>query len=235
MSLLHRTGVVAAILLCSAAFAQEGPAAGHYEGMIQSPDREAKFSIDLEKTAAGYSGYLSMVQGPRELPLELVVNGDSVTFKLKVPNPPSFEGKWDKAANTIKGTVTGPNGSVPFELTRTGEARKINITPSTPLGPEFVGTWEGTLQAGGRSLRLQVHLKQGPDGKAQGHMVSLDQGASEIVITTITQEGNKLEFEVRMVNGAYKGTLNEAKTEITGEWTQGGRTLPLNLKKAAAK
>jgi hypothetical protein len=111
--------------------------------------------------------------------------------------------------------------------------KKISSQPSTPLSAEFAGRWDGALEAGGRTLRLQVNLKQGPDGKAQGNMVSLDQGAAEIPLSTITQSGNNLTFDARMVGGDYKGAMNEAKTEISGQWTQGGRTLPLVLKKAA--
>jgi hypothetical protein len=233
MSSILRASLLGFALMISA-FAQDASMAGHYDGVIQSPDQEVKFSIDIEKAESGWSGYLSMNQGPRELPLDkFVVNGDVISFALKVPNPPAFEGKWDKETKSIKGTVTGPNGSVPFELTRTGEAKKIAATPSTPLGPELLGTWEGALEVGGRTLRLQLVLKQGSDGKAQGNMISLDQGNAEIPLSTIIQSGSKLTFDVRMVGGDYKGALNEAKTEISGDWTQGGRTLPLTFKKAA--
>lgn len=53
----------------------------------------------------------------------------------------------------------------------------------------------------------------------------------KIPIGTITQDGNKLKFEIRSVGGSYAGALNETKTEITGEWTQLGQSAPLNLKK----
>jgi hypothetical protein len=36
-----------------------------------------------------------------------------------------------------------------------------------------------------------------------------------------------------MAGGAFKGEINAAGTELSGEWTQGGGSLPLKLKKAA--
>jgi hypothetical protein len=218
-------------------FGQDATPAGHYEGTVEAPDQEIKFVLDLEQNEKQvWVGQLSLTPGAKELPLGKVdIQGEKITFELAVPNGPKFEGKWDKAAQTITGTATGPQGAVPFELKRTGEAKIVTSAPSTSLAPEFAGTWQGALEAGGRTLRLEVTLMQGEDGKAQGHLVSVDQGGQKIPMSTITQNGNALSFEIRMISGSYKGTLNEAKNEITGEWAQGGRTLPLNLKKASGQ
>ena len=60
------------------------------------------------------------------------------------------------------------------------------------------------------------------------------QGAT-IPLSTITINGFDLAFEIRMIMGDFKGKLNDTKSEIAGNWSQGGMTLPLTLKKAQSK
>jgi hypothetical protein len=233
MSSVFRAGLLGLAFICAAAAQDITP--GRYEGTVQSPNGDAKIILDLDKNAKQeWIGELSMSQGPRQLPLaQIAIQGTNISFQLAVPGQsPKFSGSYDPAAKAIKGNISGPNGEVPFEVTRTGDAKITAAAPSSPITPEMIGTWEGTLQVGGRSMRLQVILRQGADGKAAGDLVSLDQGAQKIPITTITQDGTKLELVVRLVGVNFKGAMNEAKTEITGDWTQGPRTLPLTLKKA---
>jgi hypothetical protein len=54
-------------------------------------------------------------------------------------------------------------------------------------------------------------------------------------LTEIGQKGLAVEFQLRLVNGGFKGTLNKEATQLAGEWTQSGNSLPLTLKKSAAK
>lgn len=98
----------------------------------------------------------------------------------------------------------------------------------------IVGDWNGTLSAGGASLRLVVHISQDADGKFSGTMDSLDQaGANGIVITTITFTQPDLHFEIQSISGAFDGKLSKDISELAGDWKQSGQDLPLTLKRAA--
>jgi len=102
-------------------------------------------------------------------------------------------------------------------------------------GSDVVGNWEGALDAGAQGkLRIIVHISQAKDGSLSGTMDSPDQGASGIPITKITYEGAKLHFECASIPGDahYDGTVSKDKSQITGDWSQGGTSLPLNLTKA---
>lgn len=94
------------------------------------------------------------------------------------------------------------------------------------------GDWSGVLDAGATKLKLVLHFQSGGDSKWTGTMDSPDQGANGLKIDTITMEGQTLKFSMKLLGATYEGTLNN--DEITGKFSQGGATLPLNFKRAMA-
>ena len=86
----------------------------------------------------------------------------------------------------------------------------------------------------GASLRLILTISNGKAG-SEAVLVSVDQGNAQIPVSTITQTGTKLVLKVNAVGGGYEGEINKEGTQLTGSWTQLGNTLPLILKKTAAK
>lgn len=93
------------------------------------------------------------------------------------------------------------------------------------------GLWLGTLSFGGADLRIVVKIVKTEDGRLKATMDSPDQGAKDIPVDSLSVEDDALFFEIRSVNGSYRGTFNPAAGEIEGTWTQGGVALPLNLKR----
>ena len=122
---------------------------------------------------------------------------------------------------------------MPLKLTRTGEAKVEAVRPSPAIAPEFVGTWEGTIQAG-PGLRIVLTITNGRAG-AEALMVSVDQGNAQIPVSAIIQKGTKLNLQVKAVSGGYEGEINKEGTELNGTWTQLGNSLTLQLKKAAKR
>ena len=120
---------------------------------------------------------------------------------------------------------------MPLKLTRTGEAKVETPKTSPAIAPEFVGTWEGTIQAGA-GLRVKVTLANGSAG-AEAQMVSVDQGNAQIPVSAVAQKGTKLTLEVNAVGGGYEAEINKEGTEMNGTWTQRGNSVALELKKAA--
>ena len=116
----------------------------------------------------------------------------------------------------------------------------LSATPAVAQGAKkseksIAGDWNGTLDAGGQKLRLAVHLKKNADGKWTGTLDSLDQGANGIPISAVEQTGDAVKLELSAIGAGYQGKLNAAATEMTGEWKQGGGSLPLVLKRAGDK
>jgi len=93
------------------------------------------------------------------------------------------------------------------------------------------GTWKGALDAGGQTLHLVLTISKSADGSYSGKLDSVDQGAS-IPIDVVTVNGQSVHLEWKSIEAKFDGKLNEAATELTGEFSQGGATLPLALKRA---
>ena len=76
-----------------------------------------------------------------------------------------------------------------------------------------------------------MHISAAQDGTLSGTVDYPDQDISGIPITAITYKEPTLHFESNQIQGSYDGTMNRAKSEITGSWKQGGASLSLILKR----
>ncbi len=90
--------------------------------------------------------------------------------------------------------------------------------------------WIGTLGAGKVKLRVLVKLTPSDQG-FRGNLVSLDQGASDIPMSDIVFNKNRLKFTVKNVKGKFDGRLNAKRTVARGTWTQLGRPQLLVLRR----
>ena len=113
---------------------------------------------------------------------------------------------------------------MPFSLTRTGDARVEPPLTSRPITQALEGSWSGTLQGSGLSMRITLTMTNQPDGTAIGRAVNLDEGGIEIPVV-ITQDDARVTLQAGV--GSFSGVLNTGGTELSGTWSQGGTSLPL--------
>ena len=235
-SRLHLAALTCALL--PAAFAQTGPA-GHWEGTLPVPNREIQIVVDLAQDAKGlWIGTFSQAtqNGPTVPLADIKVDDKSVKFRIAAggANAPDFDCGLENPGS-MRCTLTTPGGALTSTLKRTGEA-KVDLPKSSPaVSGELEGNWEGSLETPGGALKLVVHFKNQPDKTVKATLDSPDQNSVDLPLTDIVQKGPAVEFQLRLVNGGFKGTLNKEATQLGGEWTQGGNSLPLTLKKSAAK
>jgi len=106
---------------------------------------------------------------------------------------------------------------------------------STPAqaSPGLEDEWNGTLDANGTKLRLLLKVSK-KDGKLSATIDSLDQNANGIPVSSIEQTGNDVKLELGGIAASFQGKMNTAGTEITGDWKQGGGSLPLVFRRAAS-
>jgi hypothetical protein len=224
--------------VCAAmAMAWQAPAgAGHWEGVIKGAGKDVAITVDLAVDSKGaWVGAMGMpAQGAKDIPLSgIAVQGDAIHFRMfDAAASPVFDGKLAAGGAAISGQVSGSGESTAFELKRTGEAAIEAPRASTPLSNDFLGTWEGLLGGGDGQLHLELKLVVGADGNGAGTVVSAGSASPAIPITTVTQKGNGLEFEIRAIGGRYSGVLAESRAEIAGNWMQGGVTTPLTFERA---
>lgn len=86
---------------------------------------------------------------------------------------------------------------------------------------DLAGTWKGELGEGAGKLHIVLTITRTADGAFSGQLNSVDQGAT-LPMGNITLKGDAVRFEVKDEGGLYEGTLNAARTEFTGTWTQSG-------------
>ncbi len=224
-------------LAAALALAQPPSVAGHWEGNVQSPEGPVDIVLDVDKNDKGQwiGDFDAPSRNLNNLPLaNIVVQGDAVSFDLS-GFPAKFEGKLSEEGKTFTGTLLfRQEMSMPFSLKKTGPA-KVTLPPkSSPLTADFAGRWEGTLEAGGQTLRLVLRLEKAADGTATGALDSIDQGSKDLALAGIVIDGLSLRFALPMVGGAYEGKLNKETGALAGQWSQGGNTLPLSFKRPAA-
>jgi hypothetical protein len=216
-----------------AGFAQTAPnAAGHWQGKIQIPDHELGVTVDLAKDAKGaWVGSMSVLGSTSiDVPLSAIsIEGSAVRFSATLPQPSKFEARLSADAGSLAGTASSAAGEAPFQMTRSGEANVKVPLPSSVLSKEFEGSWQGMLEAGGKSRRIGLRISPAADGTATAVLIVIEQGNLEIPAATVTIRDKELQLAAPAVSGTYRGTLTNG--EIAGEWAQGGNRLALVFKK----
>jgi hypothetical protein len=239
MQLARSTSLLAALVLSLAsplgAQTAANPA-GHWDGTVQMGDQTVPISVDLAKSPTG--AWLGSINVPGstavDVPLTHITVADTaVRFNALLEASPLFEARLSADATVLSGEASTAKGSVPFQLKRNGEAHVSTPPPSSPLSKNFEGRWDGVVEVGGKSLRVALTLARAADGTAVGTLLSLDQGGTEIPVTTVTLRDTALELELRGISGTYRGTLG-AGGEIAGEWAQGPMHAPLTFTRASA-
>jgi D-alanyl-D-alanine-carboxypeptidase/D-alanyl-D-alanine-endopeptidase len=139
---------------------------------------------------------------------------------------------------TWKGTVSAD------AKTLTGTWDQGNPTPLVFTRDTFVpaekpsridGIWLGTLQAGGASLRILVHVKSDLGGKEYCSLDSLDQHAMGLDCAAVTFSSDDFTFDVPVVKGHFAGKLSADGNTLTGTWSQNNNSLPLTLTRQKAE
>jgi uncharacterized RDD family membrane protein YckC len=233
-TVMHRAAGMVVVVLCSspALHAQTVDPSGHWEGTVDVPNNEIRIELDLARNSRGeLTGTMNQPAAQISgLPLAAVtLDGRSIRFHSRSDQP--FSGVISADGKSISGGYHFQIYSIPFSLTRTGEARVVEPARSAAIGKELEGTWNGTL-ADRTATRLTLKLANHPDGTATAAIVNLDQG--ELTLPArVVQAGSTVTIETVAVKSAFTGTLSADGTEIAGTVTQGDSATPLTFRRAA--
>jgi uncharacterized protein len=227
----------------SASTAQNQPtASGHWEGTVDVQGNTLEIIIDLTRGGDGlWKGVIAIpAQSLKDYPLSnLKVEGASVSFEMaSVQGLPTFKGKLSADGKSIVGDLSQAGQTFAFKLDRKGEAKVIaieaNVTSIT-ANADVEGNWQGTLDAEGTTLRLILKIAKKADGSYTATLDSPDQANNDMPINVLKATGDSLTFEMRYIGASFEGKFNKERTEVSGNWQQGGGALPLTLKRGAKK
>jgi hypothetical protein len=222
---------VALLLTASTAGAQSSiDPSGHWKGTIEVPNNPTTFEIDLARTGkAELTGTFTASDALRVPLLKVTLEGQHLSFSGRSDQP--FQAELVGNGTSMSGTATVSGFSLPFSMTRTGDA-SLEAQPTFPaVTKELAGVWRGTLAAVGRDLRLLMTIRNQEDGTATGRLISVDDGGMTLYIV-VSQQGSSITAESRGIVSAFVGTLNSAGTELMGTWSQRGMSLPLSFTRA---
>jgi pimeloyl-ACP methyl ester carboxylesterase len=206
--------------------------AGEWTGSLQAGDAVLHLVLHVSKAADGsFKATIdSLDQGVYGIQVTSFTQKDS-TLSFSVSSvSASYEGKFAANHATIEGAWTQGSVSLPLVFHRQAAgagARK----PSDAIAPAE-GVWQGALEGRGMRLRLQLHVTHDDQKQLVAALDSPDQGVNGLPATKVSQKDAAFHFEIPVVSGVYDGTLNAAKTTITGAWMQNGVEQKLEFRRS---
>ncbi|MEM7248722.1 MAG: serine hydrolase domain-containing protein [Acidobacteriota bacterium] len=236
----HLCPALVLLLLVPAAQASAS-ADGHWEGAIETPGGSLAIVVDLQQQGGSWQGVIDIPQqGLTDFPLaDITVEGSAVGFALAgVPGDPKFSGELDGGGQAISGTFAQGGMSLSFALQRAGEAEIASATAAAAVPAAtrelLTGTWSGSLEIPGRSMRLIFHVTAEGDALA-ATMDSPDEGQSGLPVSRVEVDDRTVRFVLSYANAVWEGVLGDVAGRMDGTWSQGGGSLPLVLEQQGRK
>jgi len=224
-------GAGAAVLFAALSCAQTGPG-GHWEGAFTAGNREIGLTLDLARNdKAEWIASMGM-PAPNATGLvvkDLAVNGNSVKFMAVELQMAKLD--LTLADGKLAGTITGPDGSLPIQFKRTGEANVQLPAASPAVSKDLEGDWAGILKTPGPELQIAVHFKNQPDNTVIATIDIPAQNAIGMPINDVKQTGDRVEFGLKIAQASFRGTLNKDRGELTGQLGHDEQAMQVTLKK----
>ena len=217
------------LFLAAATFAHAQDVTGDWQGTLSAGGNELRLVLHITKSADGAlkATLDSVDQGANGIPVN-AVNLKNSTLNLDVAAVHgTYEGKVAPDAKTITGTWT-QGSPLPLEFKRAVAPVKTEHKPAKPS--DIDGTWMGSLDTGAVNLRVVFHILNAEDGLT-ATMDSPDQGMKDLSASSVTRNGASLKIEAKGIGGVFEGTIAADQSSIDGNWSQGGSSLPLLLKR----
>ncbi len=226
---MKRVTVLLIFLAAAAAIATAQDIVGDWQGTLSAGGNELRLVLHITKSADGAMKATldSVDQGANGIPVNAVTLKNS-TLNLDVAAVHgAYEGKVAPDAKTITGTWT-QGSQLPLEFKREVAPVKTEHKPAKPS--DIDGTWMGSLDTGAVKLRVVFRILNTEDGLT-AMMDSPDQGMKDLSASSVTRNGASLKIEAKGIGGVFEGTIAADQSSIDGNWSQGGSSLPLLLKR----
>jgi hypothetical protein len=217
------------ILTAAATVVRAQDIAGDWQGTLNTGMGELRLVLHIAKTVDHtFKATLDSVdQGADGIPVRSVTLTDSKLRLDVAAVKGTYEGTVAADGKTIAGTWS-QGTPLPLEFKRATAPIKSTHAPAKPS--DIDGTWMGTLDTGATQLRILFHITNTADGLI-ATMDSPDQRAKGIPTSSVTRNGTSLKIEAKGIGGVFQGTVSSDIKTVDGNWSQGGGTMPLVLKR----
>lgn len=194
---------------------------GSWAGSLQAGDALLHLVLHMSKEPDGsFKATIdSLDQGVYGIAVDsLIQEGSKLSFKVSSVGA-TYEGSISEDHRTIDGGWT--QSSISLGLVFHREAAGVGARKPSDAIASAEGVWQGAIEGNGMRLRLQLHVSHDDQKQLLAALDSPDQGVSGLPAVKVSQKENSFHFEIPVVKGSYTGTLNPARTVMTGSWTQG--------------
>jgi pimeloyl-ACP methyl ester carboxylesterase len=205
---------------------------GHWTGSLQAGEAVLHLVLHVSKTEDGsFKATIdSLDQGVYGIEVTSLTQKDS-TLHFNVSSVgASYEGRIAADHGSIEGSWT--QGSVSLPLVFHRQAAGAGAKKPSGAIASVEGVWQGALEGNGMRLRLQLHVTHDDQKQLVAALDSPDQGVSGLPAIKVSQKDAGFHFEIPVVSGVYEGTLDAAKTAITGSWTQNNVEQKLDFRRS---
>jgi hypothetical protein len=198
------------------------PLEGRWSGSLQAGEAVLHLVLHVSKAEDGSlkATIDSLDQGVYGIEVTSLARKDSI-LHFDIPSVgASYEGKLAADHRSIEGDWSQGSVSLPliFHRQAAGAGAK---RPSDAIA-SAEGVWQGAMEDKGMRLRFQLHVSHDDQKQLVAALDSPDQGVSGLPAIRVSQKDAAFHFEIPVVSGVYDGTLNAAKSAITGSWAQNG-------------
>ncbi|MFA6241791.1 MAG: hypothetical protein WC655_12735 [Candidatus Hydrogenedentales bacterium] len=164
---------------------------------------------------------------------------DSLFPDISIPTTSReyFAGHDPVLETALSREIDGRNDLLEAIAARQGEmarlqAKEFQKWPQQPIVTDsdaIAGTWEGTFDEEGRTLRIVYRFVARPDGSIVGFVDSPDQGAVGIPVEKGTLEKGRLQYTLSRVNIKFDGTVDAERGVLEGLIVQEGHSVKVVL------
>lgn len=205
---------------------------GNWAGSLQAGEAVLHLVLHVSKAADGSlkATLDSLDQGVYGIEVtSLTQKASTLQFSVSSVGV-SYEGKISANYAAIDGVWSQGRVGLPLVFRR--QAAGVGAKRPSDAIAAAEGVWQGALEGNGMRLRLQLHVSHDDQKQLVAALDSPDQGVNGLPARKVSQKEATFHFEIPLVNGTYEGTLNAAKTAISGTWTQNDVTQKLEFQRS---
>ncbi len=218
-------------LCLSPAFGQESTTT-IWKGTLDARGRMLRLEVEIVERLGKLTGQLrSLDQGDATFPAT-DIKFDAETIRFSIPRiNAKFNGNVAGDGERVEGTFSQSGVDLPLTLSKSDEPTAV---PQAASQGQLQEAWIGKLEIGVIEPVMQFRIVKTESGETAAYFDSITEGRTNFEATW-SIEGDTLKFDVATIKLTYRGQLNAVRDTAKGTWSQGGRDVPLTLKKQSTE